>query len=288
MSSIKTLIVDLGNYNIKTSKNVIFKSAFMKGKDINPMGEDIVFVDDEYYTIGKGKFDNKINKALKNYKPNLCCAIAKSIDEAECSINLMIGVPLDNLGIFKIFKEELLNKDLEFTFNNKPYKIHINDLKAVGEGISSYYTLNDTQRMEDLVIIDIGGRTTNVASFEKGKSINKFTVPLGTIDLFNRIGTRYNNDEGSNKITEEIERLIDSKYITDTEKEEKQFLDDIMNEIEIKLDRKTYKNYYTGGGSLRLRKHIENYLQPNGILMENALFTNIKGNEIIAKTIWGD
>lgn len=282
------LVVDLGNYNIKTNKGIIFKSAFMKGKDINPMGEDIIFVDNEYYTIGKGTFDNKINKALKNYKPNLCCAIAKSIKETECSINLMIGVPLDNLGIFEIFKEELLDKDLEFIFNDVPYKIHIKDLKAVGEGISSYYTFNETQRLEDLVIIDIGGRTTNVASFEKGKLIKKFTVPLGTIEMFNRIGTRFNNAKGDNKIPEEIERLIDSKFITDTEKEEKQFLDDIMNYIEGRIDRRTYKNYYTGGGSQRLRNHIENYLQPNGILMENPLFTNVKGNEIIANTIWGD
>lgn len=282
------LVVDLGNYNTKTNKNVIFKSAFIRGKDINPMGEDIVFVDNEYYTIGKGTFDNKFNKALKNYKPNLCCAIAKSIDEKECSINLMLGVPLDNLGIIDLFKEQLLGKDLEFTFNNDDYKIHINDLKAVGEGVSSFYTFNTTQRAEDLLIIDIGGRTTNVASFEKGKLIKKFTIPLGMLDLFSRIGTKYNNLNGDNKIPEEIERLIDSKYITGVEDEEKQFLDDIMNAIESKLDRRTYKNYYTGGGSERLKVHIENYLQPNGIIMENPLFTNVKGNEVIAKTIWGE
>ena len=177
---------------------------------------------------------------------------------------------------------------LEFEYNKIPYKIYINDIKAVGEGISSYYTLSEKQRSEDLLIVDIGGRTTNVVTFEKGKLTHKFTIPLGTIHLFSRIGTRFNNDEGSNKVVEEIERLIDNGYIKNTEIEEKQFLNDIMNYIEGKVDRRTYKNYYTGGGSLRLKRLIEEYLSPSGIVMNNPLFTNVKGNEIIANMIWGD
>ena len=89
-------------------------------------------------------------------------------------------------------------------------------------------------------------------------------------------------------VLEEIERLIDNGYIKNTEIEEKQFLNDIMNYIEGKVDRRTYKNYYTGGGSLRLKRLIEEYLSPSGIVMDNPLFTNVKGNEIIANMIWGD
>ena len=195
---------------------------------------------------------------------------------------------ISTLGAFDLFKEELLNQTLEFEYNKVPYTIHINDIKAVGEGISSYYTLSEKQRSEDLLIVDIGGRTTNVVTFEKGKLTHKFTIPLGTIHLFSRIGTRFNNDEGSNKVVEEIERLIDNGYIKNTEIEEKQFLNDIMNYIEGKVDRRTYKNYYTGGGSLRLKRLIEEYLSPSGIVMDNPLFSNVKGNEIIANMIWGD
>lgn len=282
------LQIDLGHYNIKTNIGIVFKSTFKKGKEINPFGEDIIFVENEYYTMEKGSFDNTNNKALKNYKPNLCYAIAKSIDTTEADINLMLGIPLDSLGAFDLFKEELLHQTLEFEYNKIPYRIYINDVKAVGEGISSYYTLSEKQRSEDLLIVDIGGRTTNVVTFEKGKLTHKFTIPLGTIHLFSRIGTRFNNDEGSNKVVEEIERLIDNGYIKNTEIEEKQFLNDIMNYIEGKVDRRTYKNYYTGGGSLRLKRLIEEYLSPSGIVMDNPLFTNVKGNEIIANMIWGD
>ena len=75
------LQIDLGHYNIKTNVGIVFKSTFKKGKEINPFGEDIIFVENEYYTMEKGSFDNTNNKALKNYKPNLCYAIAKSIDD---------------------------------------------------------------------------------------------------------------------------------------------------------------------------------------------------------------
>ena len=42
------LQIDLGHYNIKTNVGVVFKSTFKKGKEINPFGEDIIFVENEY------------------------------------------------------------------------------------------------------------------------------------------------------------------------------------------------------------------------------------------------
>ncbi len=97
--------------------------------------------------------------------------------------------------------------------------------------------------------------------------------------------TRWNNDNGDNKQIEDIERLIDIGYITDTEVEEMQFLDDIMNQIDRRVDRKTYINYYTGGTSLRLQFLIENYVEPNGTLMDNPLFSNVNGSKVIFEAI---
>lgn len=281
------LQIDMGNYNIKSSTGVIFRSTFEPGKPINPLGENVITYDGSSFTMEKGHFDNKYNKAQKNFLPNLFYAIIKSSNVENEDFNLMLNYPLDNEKVAEEFKTILTDKEFKIEYQrgqkvvNRTIKIH--DVRCVGESLSSYYTLNANQRAEDLFIADIGGRTTNVSVFQNGKLVDKFTVPSGTLDLFETIVTRWNNDNGDNKTVEEAERLINKGYITDCEVEYKQFLDELMNKIEKKLDRKTYINYYTGGGSELLKDLIENYLSPKGTIMENPLFTNCNGNrEIVA------
>ena len=119
-------------------------------------------------------------------------------------------------------------------------------------------------------------------------SINDILVKFNenrTIDLFDVIIKRFNNDNGDNKTTEECERLINIGYINGVEIEYKRFLDDLMNQIDKRLDRKTYENYYCGGGSILLQEYIEDYLQPNGKVMPNALFSNVNGSHEIIGAI---
>lgn len=291
----KTIIdleIDLGNYNIKTSNGVIFRSTFENGFPVNPLGENVIGIEGSYYTMEKGEFNNTFNKAKKNYMPNLMYAIIKSSEYDREDFNLMLGYPLDNEAVVEEFKEQLVGKEFKVEYIRGHVKtirtIRIHEVKCVGESLSSYYTLNANQRAEDLFIADIGGRTTNVSVFQKRRLVKKFTVALGTLDLFDRIVARWNNNNADNKTVEDAERLINAGYITGCEVEYKQFLDDIMNQLEKKLDRNTYVNYYTGGGSELLKHLIEGYLEPKGIVMENPLFTNCNGNKEIATAIRGN
>jgi len=282
------LAVDLGNFNIKTSSGIIFPSRFKEGNEINPLNEDIIIYDGKSYVMEKGTFDNKFNKAQKNYLPNLLYAIIKSTSNED--INLMLGFPLDNEGIVEQFKSELMNKSFEFVFVKSGVptvkKINIHEVGCIGEGVSAFYLLTQAQREQSLIMYDIGGRTTNISIFENKRLKSKYTYPKGTINMFYDIATRYNNANGSNVIVEDTERLVDEGYITGCEVEEKLFLNGLMNFIEDKVDKRTYKNYFTGGGSIRLRKHIENDL--NGIIMDDPLFNNCKANKIIADIKWND
>ena len=133
--------------------------------------------------------------------------------------------------------------------------------------------------------MNIGGRTSDVSVFQNRRMVDKFTIPSGTLDLFEDIISRWNNEHGDNKKVEDAERLINKGHITGCEVEYKQFLDDLMNKIEKKLDRETYINYYTGGGSELLRDLIEGYLSPNGIVMDNPLFSDANGSREIAAVI---
>ena len=286
---ITDLEIDLGNYNIKSSVGVLFRSTFEEGKPANPLGENVITYNNKSYTMEKGKFDNTFNKANKNYLPNLFYAIVKS-SNPECEdFDLMLGYPLDNESVAEQFKNDLVGQEFKIKYQRGKTEvdrtIRIHNVRCVGESLSSYYTLNANERAEDLTIIDIGGRTTNVAVFQNRKLVDKFTIPLGTIDLFEDIIKRWNNSNGDNKTVEEAERLIKREYITGCEVEYKRFLDELMNQIEKHLDRNTYKNYFTGGGSKMLQDLIEEYLEPNGTVMDNAIFSNCNGNKEIAAAI---
>lgn len=290
-NKITDLEIDLGNYNTKSSNGVIFRSAFIEGMPVNPLGENVISYNGESYTMEKGKFNNTFNKAQKNYLPNLFYAIIKS-SSVECEdFNLMLNYPLDNESVAEQFKNDLIGQEFKVRYQrgqkitDRVIKIH--NVRCVGESLSSYYTLNANERAEDLVIIDIGGRTTNVSVWQHRKLVDKFTIVLGTIDLFEDIIKRFNNENGDNKTIEEAERLIKREYITGCEVEYKRFLDELMNQIEKRLDRKTYTNYYTGGGSEMLRDLIENYLEPSGTIMDSPLFSNTNGNKEIAAAIRG-
>ncbi|MGL5765629.1 MAG: hypothetical protein ACRCX8_08315, partial [Sarcina sp.] len=199
------------------------------------------------------------------------------------------GFPLDNSVVAESFKEELLGKEFKVEYQkgmkitNKVIKI--NDVKCLGEGLSSFYTIDTDKRLNDTVVIDLGGRTCNVASFVNKRIMDKFTIPMGTIDLFDLVASRWNNLNGDNKVTEEIERLINSGYIEFYVDIREKFLNDVLNVIDKKLDLNTYSVYFTGGGSKILSDNIES-LEIKSTVMDNPLFTNVNGNKIIADITW--
>ena len=287
--NITDLEIDLGNYNVKSSVGVIFRSTFVEGKPANPLGENVITYNGNSYTMEKGTFDNTFNKANKNYLPNLFYAIIKSSNPESEDFNLMLGYPLDNESVAEQFKNDLIGQEFKVKYQRGQREtdrtIRIHNVRCVGESLSSFYTLNANERGEDLIIIDIGGRTTNVSVFQNRRLVDKFTIPSGTINLFGDIIKRWNNDNGDNKTVEDAERLIKREYITGCEVEYKRFLDELMNQIEKHLDRNTYKNYFTGGGSEMLKELIEDYLEPSGTVMDNAILTNCNGNREIAAAI---
>lgn len=100
------LAIDLGNYNIKTSEGFMGLATFKKNNQVNPLNEEIIEIEGTSYLMNKvSQFEYKFNKTEKNYMPNLLYAIVKSTDETE--IDLVLNLPLDNLGAADTYKKNL-------------------------------------------------------------------------------------------------------------------------------------------------------------------------------------
>lgn len=279
------LAVDLGNYNIKTSENILFESRYEEVEK-EDFDTDLLELDNKFYRMESGDFENEFNKAKKEYIPNLLYAIAKSCDKNKVEIDLVLGVPASNLGISQDFKTELSDKEFKFTLFGTKKVVKINKVATVAEGLSSFYTLPKEERLKDIVLLDIGGRTINVCTFTGGKCTLKFTVPGGMIDLYGEIQEEYNKI-GNNADVEEIIRLIKNDTIN-ASKDKERFVKEKLNKIKLRVPNfSTYKVYLAGGGSLELQEALRNQLE-NINFVPDTVFSNAKGNKLIAKAKWGE
>lgn len=279
------LAVDLGNYNIKTSEGIVFESRFQEVEK-EDFDTELLELNNKFYKMESGSFENEFNKAKKNYFPNLLYAISKSVDKDSEQLDLVLGVPASNMGISKELKNDLENKTFKFNLFGIEKEFKINKVATVAEGLSSFYTLKKEERLKDVLILDIGGRTINVCTFSKGKNIVKFTQPKGMLDLYLMVQERYNKD-GNNADIEEIIRLIENSTINFDE-EKQQFIKEQINKIKLKISNfSTYKIWVTGGGSLELQEALrDNVGEINYI--PDSLFSNVKGNKNIAEAKWRD
>lgn len=273
--------IDLGNYYVKTDEMICFSSAFKKvDKDSIPISKDIITINNESFQIGIGSYDKNYNKATKEYLPNLLFAL-----KGITSVDLVLGVPIENIGIGDKIRTDLLEKTFNYDVDGKKYTTYINKVAVIGEGISTYYLLDKDIKNTDLVIIDIGGRTVNVAAYKNGKLFEKMTIPKGSIDLFKDIITAWNVNNGTNYTTEIAEEYITKNLIKVPEGSYQAFIKFILNEISFKIDLKAYRQVFTGGGSLLLKNQIES-LEGKITVLDNALFSNVLGNKKIAEVKW--
>ncbi|MCR1952737.1 ParM/StbA family protein [Clostridium sp. DSM 100503] len=278
------LAVDLGNYNIKTSEGVIFESRYQEVEK-EDFDNELLEIENKFYKMEYGEFENEFNKAKKNYLPNLLYAISKSIDENEIEVDLVLGVPASNLGITSEIKNDIEDKNFKFKVFGQEKKVKINRVATVAEGLSSFYTLKKEERLKDLIILDIGGRTFNVCAFSKGKTLLKFTQPGGMLDLYSMVQENYNKF-GNNANIEEIVRLIENGTIN-CEEEKVRFVKEQINKIKLKISNlNTFKIFVTGGGSLELQQGLRTVLGEINYIPD-TIFSNVKGNKMIAELKWG-
>ena len=180
--------VDLGNYAVKTSENLHFLSKVIESNGF--YGDKEICFEGKKIIVGEGEFQTDFNKSLKeNTLPLLFSALALSHPYEEC-FEVVLGLPIQQ---YKNNKQELIdyikeNRCKQITHKGRTRNITICDVTVAPEGASVYYNLPKDIRhkidTKQLVIVDIGGRTTDVCLF-KNKQIKKYkTIPNGILNVY--------------------------------------------------------------------------------------------------------
>ena len=299
----ETIGVDLGNCNIKTSKGVIVPSLITKGENyLISTGYQIAF-NNEVFIIGEGNYDTNLDKISKeNLLPMLCLALGLSTKEEF--IRMVIGLPINQYRTKKDKMIEVIenNKILNFKLNGEERTIYIEDAAIFPEGVATYYSLDVDKRKalidKDLIVLDIGGRTTDIALLKAGKkrSVAKSTsLDVGMINIYNDMINEINSIYTLGLNIEDAENIIKNGLEVDGEKKDTTFIKNIIRnniekvfkELNISYPVRTSPILVTGGGGISFFKSIKKRY-PSAQIIEDNLFSNALGYKKVGEKLWRD
>lgn len=292
---------DFGNENIKTSEDFIVKSLFTQTEGLFNYEHELL-INGQKYIIGEGNYDTELNKALKpNLLPALCVGLANSTNQNN--VDLVVGLPI---GQYKAHKDELQKtilgyKTIEFTYNDKQYKYRINKVLVYPEGLGAFANLKKIDRQKfnntKMIILDIGGRTTEIALLSEDKSrkiLKHKSLAIGMINIYSDIITILNEKYTLNLKIEDAETIIKfglKIYGKPVETESivsgvlQNIFNEITQELNVNFSADIYPIFLTGGGGRKFFAPLKKKYN-SVILSEEFLFANAKGFKKYGQKMW--
>ena len=284
--------VDLGNYAVKTSEKVSFLSKITQEESF--LNEDEININGTYYFIGRGEFSTDWVKSKKNNTlPMLFTAIYKSSNETVNQI--VVGLPIQQYKNDKDKIKRLIENNRCANVNGK--QIVISDVAVAPEGASAIYNMDSNLKesigKKQLIIVDIGGRTTDITMFFNNKIQDIKTIPVGALniyqDIVNYINTKYNQSF----ILEDGEIVLEDGLFLDGERKDisfitpilKKYFNSIYKELQLKFNLNKGFVYLTGGGSNIYKIAFKNRLN-NVIMSKEPVFDNVIGFERVGEQLW--
>lgn len=284
--------VDLGNYAVKTSEKIHFLSKISEMDSFT--GENKILYNDKTMYVGEGEFSTDWNKSRKESTlPLLSVAIERSSTD---NINqVVIGLPIQQYKANKEELKDLVNNNRCAWINNR--RMIITDIEVAPEGASVYYNMPLDVRQEiggrQFIVIDIGGRTTDVSVFMDKKIVDVKTIPTGMLNIYQDIIDYINSNYTENFTLEDGEIILREGLFLNGENKDVSFIKPILHkhfnsiykELQLKFNLSKGYVYLTGGGSNILKLAFKNRLN-NLIVSPDPLYDNAIGFKRVGEQLW--
>ncbi|MHB1316214.1 MAG: ParM/StbA family protein [Christensenellales bacterium] len=281
--------VDIGYSYTKDSTGNIFRSAYLEGNNL--LGGINLEVDGRLYSVGHGigtvdedKTGSRINE--------LCLLTSLGLSGYENFI-VVSGLPIDQYKTQKeLLRTQMLSCGKTFRINGRNRTISITDVVVYPQGIGALHSM-DIQ--EDAIIIDCGGRTTDIAYIEyngKYNLVKSNTIYSGTMNLNGDIMKSVNQKYSLSLPNYQAEKILIQGLKINGEPQDVTFLSPtikgfvlpIISELKLNYPCETTKIFLCGGGANILYPAIKNRFK-NTVLMRDPQFANAKGFEHIGITL---
>ena len=283
--------IDIGHFGVKTSEGVIFESK------VTTVGEygtsaDRLTLDGKVFFLGEGEEEINPKKFEKeNYMPLLLGAICKST--SEDTVDLALGLPIKQYTQFKqVVIDMIQDKEFNVKFGDTNRRIYIYSVKVFPEGITGYLyfgkDIQDRVGSRDVVIVDIGGKTTDIALIKENRATKPHSMDIGTINIYDAISKSIEKDkrfQGDVTIDrDKVQDYIDKGFYFKGEKQDissniaasKELFKKIYNELKLNYPISTEAVIVMGGGA----KLLGNVFKQNipGIIVMDDIQTHVFAN----------
>lgn len=294
--------INLGYYQTKADNGICFKSrATETSKNQNLTLGDIIELGDKCYILETGNpvlvGDKTISPLTKIFVLN---ALVKMMgkEESEAIFNVAISSPPVSYSLQKEQLPLFLEGTFDIVYNNVAKKIIINKVIVYPETFIAYL-VNSPTRLKDkkVIIIDIGGKTTNICRLDKNKFSLKddyITIQSGMFNIDSKIAGLINSqDLEVNYQEDDVSYIRENntnkwkKYFNLAEGVYRKHSEDIFSNIRKNswnLD-EDYIVLVCGGGGTVLIKYIQELFE-GAKLSNDPLFDNQKALEVISKGVF--
>ena len=145
---------------------------------------------------------------------------------------------------------------------------------------------------KQLLIIDIGGRTTDIVLLENKKIIDVKTIPIGMLNIYQEIIDYINTKYTESFTLEDGETVLREGLFLDGENKDISFIKPILQnnfnsiykEIQLKYNTNKGYVYLTGGGGMMLQAPFKRRL--NNLIVTESIFDNAMGFMRVGESLW--
>lgn len=279
----------MGYSYVKDSYGGIFKSCMQEesaelsgGIEVNINGTD--------YLVGVGsgimdtdKIDHDLTRVLMLADLYLC---------GGSYYDVVTGLPIAQYRKCKDRLKERVKSWNGAVVNGR--RIWINNVEIFPQCAGALYS-QDIQ--QDCIMVDIGGRTTDIGLFEYVSGnfnlISSNTLYDGMEAVYSDTIKAVNERHGLSLKNWQGEKIIRNGLTVDGAEQDTGFLkpilqkyaDEIINELELHYPARTTKVLMCGGGAEVFGEYISNHL-PSAETLDNGQFANAIGYHEVGKTIF--
>jgi plasmid segregation protein ParM len=292
--------IDIGYSYTKDSKGNIFPTCYTLTEPIIKGKENKITLDNIEYWVGTGNINVELNKTNSTIN-KLSIINCLYLNKINSPVRIVTGLPINQYkNQKKQFKDIVMNMNgISYFVKGRKYNVNIVDTFIFPQCVSTLYTMNNKNLFHDIIIIDIGSRTVDIAYIvtenNNPRIIRYSTYYDGMYSLYSKLSKCINNRYNISLRSEDIENILQNGLYIKGVKQDINFLQDIMrehygdifNELSINYPTDISEMYMCGGGSHIIFNSFKKRY-PHLQLIPNAQFSNANGYEIVGKTFWGE
>lgn len=281
----KLTVIDYGNFNIKfKSDNLgLISSKYHTNFEPNEEAFNRIEVEGKKYYIGVGKYSlDYIKVAKESLIPHILYCINEANQGNNITTDLAILLPIEQMTMKEQLKKLLERRFYSLIINGKQVNIRIEKVLVLPEAQVARFSLSEEKQSEDVLLVDIGSRTTNIVATSQGELILNITRKIGILNLYERLMKKLNS-QGEILELEDIEPQLKRNRIVLSEEMKMEFLKEVLNSFKSEINIANHDVIFSGGGSLVLQSVIDKI---DGVKLHNdCLYANLSGAEIVAKEL---